>query len=91
MHVSRYNSITYAPAPAGGRRNITLKTPELYDVVTDVDESYDVAPEHPEVVRDLTARLEAMIATFPEPVRKAYAETKSRQAVSERPGALPTM
>jgi arylsulfatase A len=89
MHVSRYNSITYAPAPAGGRRNIALKTPELYDVVTDVDESYDVAPERPEVVRDLTARLEAMIATFPEPVRKAYAETKLRPAVSERPGALP--
>lgn len=89
MHLSRYNSITYGPAPAGGRQNIALKTPELYDVVADVDESYDVAPEHPDVVRDLTARVEAMVATFPEEVRNAYAETKARPAKTERPGALP--
>ncbi len=91
LHLSRYNSITYAPAPPGGRKNITLKNPELYDVVTDVDESYDVAPEHPEVVRDLIARVEAMIATFPEEVQKAYAETKQNRTNENRVGALPVL
>src|SRR5262249_54524104 len=39
LHISRYNNVTYSPAPAGGRKNIGLKNPELYDVVADPDES----------------------------------------------------
>ena len=79
LHIARHNSAVYAPAPPGGRRNYPLSAPELYDIENDVDESYDMAPERPEVVRDLQARIDRLIATFPEQIRKAYAGTRARQ------------
>ena len=91
MHVSRYNSIAYSPAPAAGRLNIALNTPELYDIVTDPDESYDVAPKHPEVVRDLLTKVEAAVATFPDEVKRAYAEAQGLRSPRSNPGALPAM
>ena len=60
LHVARYNSAVYSPAPAGGRVNLPLPAPELYDVVNDPDESYDVAPEHPEIVAEMRSRIERL-------------------------------
>jgi arylsulfatase A len=47
LHVARYNTFAYNPAPPGGRQNFPVDPPELYDLLNDPDESYDVAPENP--------------------------------------------
>ena len=66
-----------------------LKSPELYDLIADPDESYDVAAQHPRVVSDIQARIERLIAGFPDDIRKAYAETKARTTGTSATGALP--
>jgi hypothetical protein len=55
-----------------------LTHPELYNLATDPQESYDVSPEHPDIVREIQTRVARLIETFPEPVKKAYAESKAR-------------
>src|SRR5882672_10319232 len=72
LHIARYNSLHYSPPPAAGRFNLPLKSPELYDLIADPDESYDVAVQFPQVVADIQARIERLMQGFPEPIRKAY-------------------
>jgi arylsulfatase len=88
LHLARYNSVAYSPAPAVGRMNLVLQNPELYNVESDPDESYDVAPEHPQVVAEMRARVEKLLAGFPEAVRTAYAETKARPVGASPVGAV---
>jgi len=89
LHIARYNTFAYSPAPVGGRPNLPLRHPELYDLLNDPDESYDVAPEHPDVVQEIQARIDRLMEGFPEQIRKAYAETRTRVNLEERVGALP--
>jgi arylsulfatase A len=90
LHVARHNTAAYVPAPPGGIHNYVLPKPELYNLAVDPDESYDVAPENPEVVARMQGRIAAMIATFPEPVQRAYAESKARTVDPKTPvGAWP--
>jgi arylsulfatase A len=89
LHIARHNSAAYAPNPPGGRINLPLAAPELYDVVNDPDESYDVAPEHPEIVTEIKSRIERLIPSFPEDVRKAYDLTKARKAPPRPAGSFP--
>jgi len=88
LHVSRYNSVAYSPDPPAGRLNLPLRAPELYDLSSDVDESYDVAPEHPDIVKNMVARMETMVAGFPGEVRAAWAETRKRQNAEGRIGTV---
>ena len=62
-----------------------LARPELYDLAHDADESYDVAPDSPEIVAQMQAQIAALIPTFPEPVQKAYADSKTRQSSPTMP------
>jgi arylsulfatase len=89
LHVARYNSFAFSPAPAGGRFNLPLRHPELYDLLLDPDESYDVAPENPAVVKEIQGRIERLMAGFPEDIRQAYAATQARVNVEGRVAALP--
>lgn len=89
LHLARYNNVTYSPAPAGGRVNLPLAKPELYNLKTDPDESYDVATEHPEIVSEIRARAEELLKSFPEEPRRAYEETMKRLATEPAAGALP--
>ena len=89
LHVARYNSFAYNPAPAGGRHNFPVDPPELYDLRNDPDESYDVAPENPKIVAEIKDQIEGLMAGFPENIRKAYQETKARGGSPYTPGALP--
>lgn len=75
LHIARYNSQVYSPAPAGGRVNLPLPAPELYDLANDPDESYDLAAERPEIVKDLQSRIEKLMAGFPDEIRTAHART----------------
>jgi len=89
LHFARYNSDTYAPAPSGGRFNLPLPFPELYDIENDPDESYDVAPANPAVVTTIRRRVEQLLEGFPAEVQKAFKETVARQVLPTSTGALP--
>jgi arylsulfatase A len=84
LHFARYNSFAYGPAPAAGRFNLALSTPELYDLDADADESYDVAGDNPGVVREIQGRVARLLPTFPDEVQKAWTATPGRETV---PGA----
>ncbi|HVT95313.1 MAG TPA: sulfatase [Bryobacteraceae bacterium] len=90
LHVARFNTAAYVPGPPGGIHNYVLPHPELYDLSTDPDESYDTASEHPEIVKQIQAKIEELIPTFPAEVRQAYVETLNRKAAPTTPaGAYP--
>jgi arylsulfatase len=90
LHIARHNTAAYAPAPPGGRVSLLLPKPELYDLAGDPDESYDVAAENPQVLARMEARIAEMIESFPEPVRRAYAEALARKSDPNTPtGAYP--
>lgn len=88
VHLSRYNNVTYSPAPPGGRKNIRLENPELYDVVADPDESFDVAAENPEVLKRLLDRVDELIRTFPEEIRNEYEAQKNGKRSPNPAGAV---
>jgi arylsulfatase len=85
LHVARHNTAAYAPAPPGGIHNFQLARPELYDLDNDPDESYDIAPDRPEIVAKIQAQIVAAIPTFPDLVQKAYADSKARQSSPTMP------
>jgi arylsulfatase len=89
LHIARYNTLAYNPPPVGGRFNFPLRNPELYDLLLDPDESYDLAPEHPDVVKEIQGRIERLMEGFPEQIRTAHAETKARGNREGRIAALP--
>ncbi len=89
LHVARYNAMGYNPAPAEGRLNLWLPKPELYDLVNDPNESWDVAPENPKIVAEIQARMERLMTTFPEEIQKDWAAAKARPAPGMSPAALP--
>jgi len=89
LHVARHNSAAYAPAPQGGRVNLPLAQPELYDLVLDPDESYDVAPERPEIVKEIRSRIERLMQGFPEEIRKAWEQTQAKKVPVRPAGSYP--
>src|SRR6185312_14777262 len=89
LHVSRYNRRAYSPAPKEGLLNLLLPNPELYDLATDPDESYDVADLQPNTVREIKEKIEAIMRTFPEPIRSDWEITKERKVSPTPAGALP--
>ena len=90
LHVARHNTAAYTPAPPVGRHSYLLPHPELYNLATDPDESYDLAAEHPEVIAQMQAKIAGMLKSFPEPVRTAYAAAQARKVNPNMPaGSYP--
>lgn len=89
LHLTRYNRKAYSAAPPEGLRNLLLPEPELYDLETDPDESYDVADLHPDIVKQITAKVEANMKTFPDAIRQDWETTKVRKVSPTPAGALP--
>ena len=90
LHIARHNTAAYTPAPAVGRHSYLLPKPELYNLDSDPDESYDVAAENAPVVAQIQQKIQEMLRTFPEPVQKAWAESKARPVDPTMPaGAYP--
>jgi arylsulfatase len=89
LHMSRYNSFAYSPPPTDGRINLPLDPPELYDLLTDPDESYDIAAEHPDVVQQIQQHVARLLPGFPDEVQKAWQETMARATSPRNEGALP--
>jgi len=88
LHMARHNSQVYNPAPAAGRQNLPLPKPELYDLTKDVDESYDVALENPEVVKQILARVNKVMEGMPENVRQVHAANLSKKSAPSSTGAV---
>jgi arylsulfatase len=89
LHVARYNGWIYTPGMMARLKNLPLPNPELYNLALDPDESYDLAATHPDIVRELSARAAALLPGFPEPVRKAWTETRERKVRPTSTGAYP--
>ena len=89
LHVTRYNTRAWSPAPAGGKVNLPLPKPELYDLEKDPQESYDCAALHPDVVADIRARITRMLPGFPQAVTDAWQDTMRRQVQDAPDDGLP--
>jgi len=68
-----------------GHQSFWLPRPELYNLALDPAESYDVAKEHPEIVKAISEDVEAQIATMPEEVKQAYSLARKHVARSTTP------
>lgn len=74
--------------PGGGQQAMAGSTgetedmPVLYNLEKDPDESDNVAKDHPEIVKEITERVESLIPGFPEEVRTAWAQTKAKWKTS---------
>ena len=73
LHVARWNYPRYT-ASAGPQQDLILAKPELYDLAVDAGESYNLAADHPDLVKDLKARIAAALRSFPEEIQRANAE-----------------
>ena len=89
LHFSRSNTVRWSPPPATGVTELILPQPELYDLSRDFDESYDVAPEHPEVVQYMASRMDEAMKSFPSTIRTAWEATKGRKTVPTQIGNVP--
>ncbi len=72
IHVARWNIPRYTAA-SGQQKNNKLANPELFDMTLDAGESFNVAARHPDIVKDLQARIAAALKTFPEEIQQANA------------------
>jgi len=73
LHVARWNYPRYT-ASTGPQQNLMLATPELYDLPVDAGESYNLAADHPDLVKELKARIAAALRSFPDEIQRANAE-----------------
>jgi arylsulfatase A len=89
LHMTRFNSWAFSPDPAGGRLNLPLPNPELYNVAVDVDESHDRSGRNPAEVSAIQARMNALIQTFPSSIVGAWNYTFTYQVQNTSAGALP--
>lgn len=89
LHMTRYTSRAWSPAPARGKENLPLRNPELYHLDQDPSESYDCAAQYPEVVKEIQARVADRMATMPAQVQAIWRETLKRKTEWTPAGALP--
>ncbi|MEK6300068.1 MAG: sulfatase [Acidobacteriota bacterium] len=72
LHVARWNYPRYT-ASTGPQQDLILARPELYDLTVDAGESYDLAADHPDLVKELKARIAAALRSFPDEIQRANA------------------
>jgi arylsulfatase len=90
LHLQRHNSAPYTMAPAAGRQSFVLPHPELYNLESDPDESYDVAAQNPQIVTQIARRVRELMKGFPAEVQKAWADAEARKVFPDLPtGAWP--
>jgi arylsulfatase A-like enzyme len=89
LHLTRYNTPPWIPLPANWRMNLPLASPELYNLEDDPAETTDMASNHPDMVAMITARVQAMVPTFPSVVQSLWANTMSQPPVYCPAGGWP--
>ena len=83
LHLSRYNSYAWTVDPPGGRVNLPLAHPELYNVDEDATESYDRASSKPELVTNLKKRVDQLLMSIPDQVRVAWRDTMTHKSAGD--------
>jgi arylsulfatase A len=91
LHLSRYNSPAWLAEPREGRRNLPLRSAELYHVDDDPTESYDRAADNQEIVNRLRTHVEQMLPTLPDQVRVAWRDTMNQRVQETPAGSLPAL
>ena len=91
LHVARYNTFPWSPDPPGGRQNLRLQSPELYNLEQDPDESYNVAAQNPQIVAEIQGRIQQLLPSFPSDVMNAWQTTMGANVVYTPEGALPAL
>jgi arylsulfatase A len=91
LHLARYNSPAWSPEPVGGRRNLPLPHPELYDVVADPSEAFDLASEHMDIVKKIREMVEAQMLRLPDMTRSFWRNTQAIKVQETPAGALPAV
>lgn len=91
LHMSRFNGPAFAPRPEGGRINLPLVRPELYNMQEDPEESYCVTDDHGSVAADIRARVEGMLPASPPSERSAWADTLRRPCNPVNAGEWPSL
>jgi hypothetical protein len=81
----------FTPAPGGGRHNLRLVFPELYDMIADPVESYDVSQEHPAIVAEIQSRINGILLGLPPMVQNAWRNTLNRPTSPVNPGEYPAL
>ena len=89
LHVARYNSFAWTDDPQGGRVNLPLPRPELYNIDDDPTESYDMAPDKPDLVDRLKNVVTQAMQNLPQQARDAWRDTLARKIRDTPIGALP--
>ncbi len=89
LHVTRFNTWAFSPEPAGGRLNLPLPQPELYNLAQDADESHDRASRTPDQVTAIRARMDSLIQSFPSGIIGAWQNTFTYKVINTSVGALP--
>ena len=89
LHLARYNTPWYYPAPPGGQHNFRLAKPELYNIAEDPMESYDVAARHPRIVEKILAEVREHRGSFTAKMRDAYQDMESHPTSPNRPPGAP--
>jgi len=91
LHIARQNGSMWAPDPPDGRLNLPLPAPELYNIVSDPGEDYDLAPDRPDIVADIRSKIEAALPPFPVEVHNAWNDTMNRHVEATPSGAPPVL
>ena len=91
MHITRFNTWAFSPEPVGGRLNLPLPNPELYNVVQDAEESHDRSLRNPSQIATIRARVDALIQTFPPDIVAAWSTSLSYKVQNTSAGALPVL
>jgi len=89
LHVSRNTSPPWVPQPDAGVRNLPLPRPELCDQYRNVDESYNVADQNPDVVLTILDKMNGLIATFPQQVQDQWDAAMATPVLDTPAGAVP--
>ena len=89
LHVARYNVPPWVEQPQEGRMNLPLAKPELYNIESDSEESYECSDAHPDVVSNIQGRIQVALQSFPAQVQTQWASTMSRPTQPYSIGAMP--
>ncbi|MGC9198948.1 MAG: sulfatase family protein [Acidobacteriaceae bacterium] len=89
LRFAQYANAPYVLGNPGGP-NFWLTKPELYNLEDDPGESYDVADEHSEMVKEILAEVDGCVPSFPQHVVEVYEELKKNPDSATTPaGAGP--
>ena len=90
LHVARNNVPAYTATPQVGFFNLRLTNPELYNIDSDPDESFDVSAQNPDIVAQIQQQIQQALPSLPANVQTAWAKTQSTPVYPNEPGSYPT-